>query len=67
MNKDDLKAAIENRTNAAANVKSREAERQEIESHINEFIARGGKIDVAGITTPVPPNAANFTIYPSRK
>lgn len=67
MNKDDLKAAIENRTNAAANVKSREVERQEINSHISDVLSRGGKIDVAGITKPVPPKAANFTIHPSRK
>jgi hypothetical protein len=67
MNKDDIKAVIGNRTNAAASVKSREAERQEINSHISDFLARGGKIDVAGITKPVPPKAANFTIHPSRK
>ena len=67
MNKDDLKAAIENRTNAAASVKSREVERQEINSHVSDFIARGGNIEVVGITKPAPPNAANFTIYPSRK
>ena len=67
MNKDDIKAVIENRTNAAANVKSREAVRQEIESHTEEFLSRGGKIDVAGITKPVPPKSANFTIHPSRK
>ena len=67
MNKDDIKAVIGNRTNAAASVKSREVGRQEIEGHTDEFLARGGKIEVVGITKPAPPNAANFTIYPSRK